>query len=90
MDQCVATNRLHPSHLQTKCCDSRWPCSKDVNQDWMSLPMVFANVIHILVSMSISCYLKIPLRLTLVLYYTAITINIQIEYNLEETIQQQQ
>jgi hypothetical protein len=38
--------------------------------------------------MSIS-YLKIPLLLTLVFYYTAITINIQIEYNLEETIQQQ-
>ena len=62
---------------------------KDMSQDWMSLPMVFANVIHILVSISIS-YLKIPLLLTLVFYYTTMIINIKkIEYNLEETIQQQ-
>ncbi|MBD0359308.1 MAG: hypothetical protein ICV56_01165 [Nitrososphaeraceae archaeon] len=59
-----------------------------MSHDLMSLSMVFANVIHILVSMSIS-YLKIPLLLALVFYYTAITINTQIEYNSEERIQQQ-
>lgn len=47
-----------------------------MSQDWMSLPMVFANVIHILVSISIS-YLKIPLLLTLVFYYTTMIINIK-------------
>jgi hypothetical protein len=47
-----------------------------MSQDWISLPMVFANVIHILVSISIS-YLKIPLLLTLVFYYTTMIINIK-------------
>jgi hypothetical protein len=47
-----------------------------MSQDWMSLPMVFANVIHIRVSISIS-YLKIHLLLTLVFYYTTMIINMK-------------